>query len=151
SSVCCRQSSVCCRRSSVEVRRSPDPPLTLRLTTDDLRLTTDDLRLTTDDLRLTTDDLRLMTVRPSQLQILPQPARVRAADRDLRRLLVLHLQDVIPAEPRHDLPDLVDVHQVRAVYPPEHRRVEPLVQLVQRPVVRRSHVLSCHYRNAFVG
>ena len=54
-----------------------------------------------------------------QLQVLPEPPRLRAAHRDFRRLLVLHPQDVVPAEPRDDLLDLVDVHQMRPVHAPE--------------------------------
>ena len=61
------------------------------------------------------------------------------------------LQDVVPAEPRDDLLDLVDVHQVRAVHAPEDGRIEPRLQLVERPVVRRPRVLARYDRDAFVG
>ena len=37
------------------------------------------------------------------------------------------------------------------MHAPEDARVEPLVQLVERPVVRRPRVLARHYRDAFVG
>src|SRR5262245_59121763 len=77
----------------------------------------------------------------SELQVLPQPPRLRAAHRDLARLLVPHSQDVVPAEPRHDLLDLVDVHQVRPMHAPEDASVEPSLKLVERPVIRRSRVL----------
>src|SRR5258708_12847768 len=83
--------------------------------------------------------------RRSQLQILAQPPRLRAAHRDFRRLLVLHPQDVVPAEPRDDLLDLVDVHEMRSMHPPENGRVEPLVQFVQRTVAPCPRVLACHY------
>ena len=49
--------------------------------------------------------------------------------------VVLHPQDVVPTEPRDDLLDLVDVNQVRPVHAPEDVRVEPRLQLVERPVV----------------
>ena len=42
-----------------------------------------------------------------------------------RALAVAHLQDVVPAEPGHDLLDFIDVHQVRPVHPPEYGGVEP--------------------------
>ena len=74
-----------------------------------------------------------------------------AAHRDFRRLRVFHPQNVIPAEPRDDLLDLVDVHQMRPMHPPEHGRVEALVQLVEGAVVGRARVLAGYYRNAFVG
>src|SRR6187399_3321538 len=77
----------------------------------------------------------------SDLQILPEPFGLRPADGDFRRLRVLHPQDIVPAEPRDDLLDLVNVHEMRAMYPPEDARVEPILQLVERPIVRGPGVL----------
>src|SRR5688500_5935233 len=59
-----------------------------------------------------------------ELQVLPEPFRLRAAHRDLRALRVLHPKDQVPAEPRDDLLDLVDVDQVRPVHAPEHLWIE---------------------------
>src|SRR5512133_2062613 len=59
-----------------------------------------------------------------QLQILAEPLGLRAADRDFRRLAVLHPEDVIPAEPGDYLLDLVDVDEVRPVHSPEDIGVE---------------------------
>src|SRR5262245_33249015 len=73
--------------------------------------------------------------RTLQLQIFPEPSGLRTADRDLRRLLVFHSQDVVPTEPRDDLLDLVDVDQMRAVHAPEDGWIEPRLQLVERPIV----------------
>src|SRR5262249_56507830 len=61
--------------------------------------------------------------RTLQLQVLPQPTRLRTADWNLCRLLVFHPQDVVPTEPRDDLLDLVDVHHIRSMDPPETRRI----------------------------
>src|SRR5918993_874915 len=70
----------------------------------------------------------------SELQVLPQPFRLGAADRDLRRLRVPHPQDEIPAEPGDYLLDLVDVDEVRAMHAPEHRLVQLRLQFVEGPV-----------------
>src|SRR6185503_4567542 len=79
---------------------------------------------------------------PLQLQVFAQATGLRTAHRDFGRFRVLHPQDVIPTEPRDDLLDLVDVHQVRTVYAPEDARIEPRLQLVERPIVRRPRVLA---------
>ncbi|MCK7523830.1 MAG: hypothetical protein MZV64_42510 [Ignavibacteriales bacterium] len=58
---------------------------------------------------------------------------------------VLHPEHVVPAEPRDDLLDLVDVHQMRPVDAPEHVRVEAGLQLVERPIVGRAGHLGGRY------
>src|SRR5258705_8305107 len=86
----------------------------------------------------------------SELQVFPEPLRLRAAHGDLRALRVLHPEDVIPAEPGDYLLDLVDVDQVRPVYPPEHLGVEPCLQIVQGPVVRAAGHMARYYVNRLV-
>src|SRR5690606_30169047 len=72
----------------------------------------------------------------SEPEIFPEALGLGPADRNLRRLRVSHPEDVIPAEPGHDLLDLVDVDQMRPVHPPEGVRVEVRLELVERPIVR---------------
>src|SRR5262245_25233586 len=86
-----------------------------------------------------------------EAQILPEPLGLSAADRYLRGLRVLHPEDVIPAEPGDYLLDLIDVNQVRPMHTPENARVEPRLQFVERPEVRRSRQLTSYYVNRVVG
>ena len=87
----------------------------------------------------------------SELQILPEPLGLRAADRDLRALRVLHPKDVVPAEPRDYLLDLVDIDEVRPMNAPEHVRVQTRLQLVEGSVVGRPRHLPCNYVNRLIG
>src|SRR6186713_2676965 len=86
----------------------------------------------------------------SELQVFPQPFRLRPADRNLRALRVLHPEDVVPAEPRDNLLDLVDVDQMRPMHSPERVRVETGLQLVKGPVVGCSRYLPRYYVNRLV-
>src|SRR5213075_561286 len=86
----------------------------------------------------------------SDFQVLPEPLGLRAADRDFRRLRVLHPKDVVPAEPRDDLLDLVDVDQVRSMHAPEHVRIQARLEVVKRSIARRPRNLACHYVNRLV-
>src|SRR5918993_1638643 len=97
--------------------------------------------------RLTKSGSRRPDQRRLQLQVLPKAPGLRSADRDLRRLRVCHPEDVIPAEPRNDLLHFVDIHQVRAVDPPEHLGVEPRMQLFEGSVVRCPRYLISHNIN----
>ncbi len=59
-----------------------------------------------------------------ELEQLAQAADLCAADGDLGGFLVVHLQHVAGFEPRHDFLDVVNVHQVRAVWAPEGFGIE---------------------------
>src|SRR4029078_7205277 len=72
------------------------------------------------------------------------------ADRNLRGLRVFHPQDVIPAEPGDYLLDLIDVNQVRPVDPPENTRIQPRLELIERPEIRRARELGGYYVNRVV-
>src|SRR5207248_1667527 len=86
-----------------------------------------------------------------QAEVLPQPLGLRPTDRNLRRLRVFHPEDVIPAEPGDYLLDLVNVNQMRPVHAPEHARVQPRLQLVERPEIGRPRKLVGYYVNRVVG
>ena len=62
--------------------------------------------------------------RESEPEQLPQPFGLSPADRYLALLLIIHAQLIRTLEPRYDLADTVDIHQIGAVGPPEHPRVE---------------------------
>src|SRR5580658_525044 len=53
-----------------------------------------------------------------------QPLGLGPADWNLALLLIIHAQLVGTLEPGHDFANAVDVHQVRAVGPPEQAGVE---------------------------
>src|SRR5579863_1358238 len=62
----------------------------------------------------------------SQSEQFAQPLSLSAADWNLALLLVIHAQLVRTLEPRHDLTNAIDVHQVGAVSPPEHSGIEAI-------------------------
>ena len=59
----------------------------------------------------------------SESEQFPQALRLSPADWNLCLLLVIHAQLVRALEPGHDFADAVDVHQVRAMRPPEKFRI----------------------------
>ena len=86
-----------------------------------------------------------------QLQVLPESLGLRATHRYFRSLRVFNPKDIVTAEPRDDLLDFVDVHEMRPVYAPEDIRVQTRLQVVQGAVVRRPGYLPCHYVNRLIG
>ena len=66
-----------------------------------------------------------------QLEQLPEPLGLRAADGDLRLLLVVHAQLVAGFEPGHHFADLVDVDHEAAMGAPETRWIEQFEQLLE--------------------
>src|ERR1017187_5184009 len=60
-----------------------------------------------------------LTRRSSQPEQIAQPPRLRPAHRNLRLFPVVHADLVAALEPRNHFLDPVDVHQKRAVRPPE--------------------------------
>jgi hypothetical protein len=54
-----------------------------------------------------------------QLEQFAHAFDLRAAHRNFRLLLIVHFQHVAGLEPRHHFLDVVNVHQIRAVRPPE--------------------------------
>src|SRR5579871_2502650 len=63
-------------------------------------------------------------LQPLQLKEFPQPSRLYAANRHFGVLLIVHPELIAGLEPRHDLFDPVDVHQVGPVHAPEHVAVQ---------------------------
>src|SRR6266699_4837830 len=65
-----------------------------------------------------------------QIQQLPQPSRLGAADGDFGLLAVVHLQLVRALEPGDDFLDAVDVDEIRAVDAPEDVRIKVALELL---------------------
>jgi hypothetical protein len=63
-------------------------------------------------------------VRGLKSEKLPQSLGLSAADWNLALLLIVHAQLVRTLEPGYDFANAVDVHQVRAVSPPEQSWVQ---------------------------
>src|ERR1700743_3292723 len=88
-----------------------------------------------------------MECRELKLEKLPQPTRLRSAHRNLRLLLVIHAQLIAALEPRHNFLDVIDIHNIGAMRPPEDRRIEQIEQFFQLsafrlPRSRRNRYLS---------
>jgi hypothetical protein len=75
-----------------------------------------------------TEELSADTVEPkigvcwcrrSEAEQLPQALSLSPADGNLGLLFVVHPQLVRTLKPGNNLPDTVDIHQIRAVSPPE--------------------------------
>src|SRR5205823_14168117 len=65
-----------------------------------------------------------------QIQQLPQPPRLGAADGDFGLLAVVHFQLVRALEPGDDFLDAVDIDEMRAVDAPEDVRIKVALELL---------------------
>src|ERR1700742_4678822 len=92
-----------------------------------------------------------MECRELKLEKLPQPTRLRSAHRNLRLLLIIHAQLIAALEPRHNFLDVIDIHNIGAMRPPEDRRIEQIEQFFQRSAFRLPFERRRHHGNyAFV-
>ena len=81
------------------------------------------------------------------LQQFAEALGLRAADRNFRLLLIVHFQHVARLEPGKHFLDVVDIHQMRTMRPPEPPGIERLGQFLDGAVIRTAFQLARGDRN----